>query len=258
MKLTPADVEALERSTLAALSPRILDEDDDWLIALDDGAIGRANSVTPLRLGMLPIEEKVGRAQARYLAEGLTPQFRLPEAPVFDPLRQALAARGYAPGKPTSVQVVATRIALERLRVHPGQVDAAPDPAWLSVFTDQGFDQADGASRARIWSHDQDAAFASVRQGNEALAIGVASFSHGWAGIHGMRTRLAHRGRGLGRSVLAGLTQAAWSRGMDRLFLQVEQDNPPAWALYRAAGFEPAWTYWYWRPKASGSSGKFG
>ena len=46
--------------------------------------------------------------------------------------------------------------------------------------------------------------------------------------------------------MLAGLAAEALARGVDRAFLQVEEKNTPARALYRRAGFEQAWRYFYW------------
>jgi ribosomal protein S18 acetylase RimI-like enzyme len=46
--------------------------------------------------------------------------------------------------------------------------------------------------------------------------------------------------------VLAGLAGEARARGIERAFLQVEEKNTPARALYRRAGFAPAWRYFYW------------
>ena len=74
----------------------------------------------------------------------------------------------------------------------------------------------------------------------------MASFSHGWASVHGMRTAQDCRGRGLAQSVLAALADAARAKGYDRMFLQVEAHNAAALALYRRCGFSLAWTYSYW------------
>lgn len=250
MSLSAADIESIERATLSALAPRLLHEDDGWLIALDDGATGRANSVTVLRLGERALTAKVAEVEALYCAEGLKPQFRLAERGEIDPLRALLLDRGYVRLKPTSVQIADTATVLARLDDMPGQIDPAPDAAWLSVFTGEGFDPEDGASRARIWSRVQDATYASVREDGEAIAIGVASYGFGWAGVHGMRTLRPRRGEGLARRVLAALAVAAAARGAPRFFLQVEHDNPAAWALYGKAGFTPAWDYAYWRRPA--------
>jgi len=247
LSLSDADIEAIERATLSALAPRLLHEDDGWLIALDDGVTGRANSVTVLRLGERALAAKVTEVEASYRAEGLEPQFRLAERGELDPLRALLLDRGYQRLKPTSVQIADAATVLDRLKDTPGQIDPAPDATWLSVFTGEGFDPKDGASRVRIWSRAQDAAYASVREDGRAMAIGAISFGFGWAGVHGMRTVGARRGEGLARRVLAALAGAALARGVVRVFLQVEHDNPAAWTLYRRAGFLPAWDYAYWR-----------
>jgi ribosomal protein S18 acetylase RimI-like enzyme len=62
-----------------------------------------------------------------------------------------------------------------------------------------------------------------------------------------MRTAQHCRGRGLAARVLATLADAALSRNLNRMVLQVETGNEPALALYRRAGFSTAWTYSYWK-----------
>ena len=115
------------------------------------------------------------------------------------------------------------------------------------MFLGEGFDPVDGASRVRTLSRAAGTLFASLKQDGRTVAAGAAAFGHGWASVHGMRTAQACRGQGLAARVLASLAAAALSRGYPRMFLQVEANNPPAQALYRRAGFEPAWTYTYWR-----------
>ena len=48
--------------------------------------------------------------------------------------------------------------------------------------------------------------------------------------------------------VLRAMAQEARQRGIERVFLQVDQHNAPALALYRRAGLALAWGYAYWRP----------
>ena len=47
-----------------------------------------------------------------------------------------------------------------------------------------------------------------------------------------------HRRRGLGRTVVAGLLDAARERKLSFVYLEVRPSNAPALALYRALGFE--------------------
>jgi N-acetylglutamate synthase len=127
------------------------------------------------------------------------------------------------------------------------QVDAAPDAAWAALFMGEGFDPVDGASRVAALARAPGSLYASVREGGHTVAAGAAAFSHGWVSVHGMRTAPAWRGRGLAGRILAALAGAATARGVARCFLQVEEGNTAAHALYRRAGFVPAWSYEYWR-----------
>ena len=64
--------------------------------------------------------------------------------------------------------------------------------------------------------------------------------------IHGMRTRERARGRGLAKQLIAAFFAAGRARGLDRAFLQVEEDNLIARQAYQSCGFNTAWRYHYW------------
>ena len=117
------------------------------------------------------------------------------------------------------------------------------------MFLGEGFDPVDGASRVATLSRAPGAFFAKIEEGGVAVAAGMGSFSHGWARVHGMRTALAQRGRGLAGRVLSALAHAAREEGIARMFLQVEAHNEAAISLYRRAGIATAWTYSYRKPQ---------
>ena len=238
-------VENIERATVAAVSPEEVQELDGWLLAFDRGTIGRAQCAAPL--AHLACDLRViEQIEAQYATRGLPAVFRLATNACFDALRWELEQRGYAAAKPTWVQT-ATVQAMRRVTDEPmAEVDQTPDAAWTALFLGEGFDPVDGASRVDSLSRSPSNVYASVRDAGHTLAGGAASFSHGWASVHGMRTVLNHRGRGLAGRVLAGLAQAAIERGLEQVFLQVEANNSAAQALYKRAGFTTAWTYEYW------------
>jgi ribosomal protein S18 acetylase RimI-like enzyme len=62
----------------------------------------------------------------------------------------------------------------------------------------------------------------------------------------GMRTAPAFRRRGLARRLFRTLAAFAQGAGASRGYLQVDDDNASAIALYRAEGFVPAYLYRYW------------
>lgn len=243
----PNDVAAIERATVAAVAPPAVDAIGDWLLPLDDGTIGRARSAVPLRW-RADAADDVAAVVARYRRDGLRPAFRIADDPRLDAVRGALVALGFAPEQPTRVEIGTVR-AMRAVTDEPaGERIASPDADWAAVFTGEGFDPVDGAARVRALARSEGAVYARVRDGARTVAVGVASFGHGWASVHGMRTVLAARGRGLAPRVLAALADAAAARGLERVFLQVEAGNAPALALYARAGFANAWRYRYWRP----------
>ncbi|MFH0132893.1 GNAT family N-acetyltransferase [Variovorax sp. VaC1] len=246
--LTDSDIEAIERATVAAVSPEVTEELDGWLLPFDGGTVKRARSAVPLHRGAVD-HGTLDRIEDRYDSRRVAPALRLADAACFDPLRTELERRHYTDDNPTCVQVGST----QRMRqvVAPGvalaDVDRTPDDAWAALFLGEGFDPVDGAHRVRTLARAKGSLYASVREGGRTLAAGAMAFGHGWASVHGMRTDLGHRGRGLAGRVLAGLAQAALSHGFERVFLQVDAANPPALALYRRAGFETRWQYRYWQ-----------
>ena len=240
--MRPEDIESLERSTVAGVAPARGVEVPGWIVPLDAGAIGRAKSAAPLRHDL--DASALGDIEAAYWTEGLSPMFRIAEAPGLQGVRDALTARGYVGGKPTVVKVGDVE-RLARLRDQPADLLSEPDEAWGAVFLGEGFDAADGASRVAALTRSPDAAYGAAREDGRTVAVGAVTFGHGWAGVHGMRTDARRRGRGLASTVLAALGQAIQARGIDRVFLQVEEGSP-ARSLYRKAGFQEVWRYRYW------------
>ncbi|SFU46590.1 Ribosomal protein S18 acetylase RimI [Polaromonas sp. YR568] len=243
--MTPSDIETIERATVAAVSPEAVEEFQGWLLPFDSGTVSRARSAVPLRHG--PVENAmVDQIEARYRARGLRTVFRLAQAACFDSLRQELARRGYQTGKPVLVQVAAVKTMRDVCTATPAETADSPDAGWAALFLAEGFDPVDGASRVKALSRAQGSVFASVRDQDKTVAAGAGAFSHGWSSVHGMRTDQGFRGRGLAGRVLAGIADVAAQRGITRVFLQVEDVNTPALALYRRAGFETVWSYDYW------------
>ncbi len=189
--------------------------------------------------------EAIPAIEAAYRAQGVAPAFRVAEAPGLAAVREALEARGYDGRQPTVVKVGDAAL-LAALHDRPAERLPAPDAGWASVFLGEGFDPVDGAHRVEALSRSPGAVYAAVREQGRTVAVGAASFGHGWAGVHGMRTALDRRGRGLASQVLTALGRAIADHGVQQVFLQVEENNP-ARSLYRKAGFQAAWRYRYWR-----------
>lgn len=243
-------MEAVERATLAAVCREAIEVIDGWLLPMDSGSIGRAKSAVPLRHAVMcaaQAERQVIAIESVYQTRGHEAVFRLASHANLEPLHKVLSARGYQASQPTWVQTGSVAAMRAVTLAAPADVDDAPDEAWAQLFLGEGFDPVDGGHRIRNLSRATSNVYASLREGGHTLAGGAASFAHGWASVHGMRTHSAHRGKGLAGRVLAGLADAAHQRGFTQVFLQVEADNPGAQALYQRAGFTIVWAYEYWK-----------
>ena len=247
--MDPRRIEALERATVAAVSPQALAELPGWVLPFDAGTVARAKSAFPLS-HVAPPPSVLPQIEAQYASRGLPVMLRIPTLPAFEPFRALLQERGYREQVVTDV-CIAKAADVQAVSGDSRAVLAdAPDAAWASVFLGEGFDPVDGASRVQKLGQAAGSLFATVTQDGRPVAAGAAAFSHGWASIHGMRTAQRRRREGIGARVMAALAEIAHQRSLPRIFLQVEADNAPAIALYRRAGFVTAWEYAYWSRQA--------
>lgn len=239
------DIEAIERATLAAVPPQRQETWHEWLLAFDDGTVGRCHSAVPLRHAP-PRPGSVDHIASRYASAGLKPVFRVPERPAFQAFQRELLSRGYARSKPTSVQTAAIPAPGTPAGIEVTLANEPP-PGWEQVFLGEGFDPVEGASRLAILRRGSASVFATAHEGGRIVAVGSACIRGSWGGIHGMRTLPAWRGRGHASAILAAFAHVARERGIPHWFLQVDESNAPALRLYERWGFVPAWTYAYWR-----------
>jgi GNAT superfamily N-acetyltransferase len=247
------EIEAIERATVAAVAPDRCHEWSGWLLPMDAGIIGRAHSAVPLshQLENAP-NVAVQHIVRRYQRHGHTPVFRLPDSALA--LHGALQGLGFKPHQPTWLQVanVADMASLGPLDAPTWQVIVSqqPDAAWQSVFLGPGFDPVDAAARVRNLSRATHSLYLHVMHKEQAVACGAASISHGWLGVHGMRTAAGHRRKGLAAAILREMASQAQALGLARAFLQVDASNTSALDLYQRIGFRPGWRYAYWKVAA--------
>jgi N-acetylglutamate synthase len=242
----------IERATLAAVAPESIAEQGAWLLPLDSGSVGRAKSAVPWQhTGDVADPRWLDTIEAHYAQRGQRAALRMPDLPSFAALRAALLRKGYSAYQPSLVQtstVQAMRAVVDNLTLaHSVQLSTATDARWHCTQLNEGLDAQDEASRVARMGRVVGMQFAGVYDAGHTLAVGAALYSHGWGSVHGLRTALGRRGQGLAAQVLAALANALEQQGCERVFLQVEEGNAPALALYRRAGFATAWRYAYWR-----------
>ncbi len=75
--------------------------------------------------------------------------------------------------------------------------------------------------------------------------MGLGVLERGFVGVFAMFTQPAFRGRGAAHAVLHALARWGERRGAERAYLQVEETNAAAGALYRETGFATSYEYLY-------------
>lgn len=240
------DVESLERATLDAVAPPEVVEIEDWLLPMDRSTIGRAISAVPLRhIGLNAAA--VEAIEAAYQLRGFKAQFRIADVAGSANVHEKLRHLGYAPVQPTLTQVAP--LTQERWDQPASGITITdrPTDAWKAVYLSEGFDPVDGLNRVNALSRSQCVRYVCIERDGRALAAGTASTSHGWVGIHGMRTLPEARGQGLATHIIKAFAQEALTSAQSGLYLQVEERNAGAIRLYESLGFRTAWRYHYWK-----------
>jgi N-acetylglutamate synthase len=222
-----------------------------WLLRAAGGFTGRANSALATGDPGMPLAGAVTEVRRWYDARGLPAMISVPY-PTGDPdassLDRFLAGLGWTvrPGAATVMtaepRAVAgqTADAAAAVRV---DLDAEPDGQWLALYRLRGQPLPPIARRLLLSAPWQ--RFASVREAGRTIAVGRVAVAADWAGITAVEVDPGHRRRGLGRAVTGALAAAAVRHGVAGLYLQVEDDNAAARALYRQAGFADHHGYHY-------------
>jgi N-acetylglutamate synthase len=238
-------IDDLERA--AAPGWRGIEEErlGDWLLRAAGGFTGRANSALATGYPGRPAAAAADYVRGWYSARGLPAMIAVPY-PAGErhqsELDGLLAGAGWTarPGPATVMIGAAAAITGEPAGV---EIDAEPDAAWLARYHYRGTELPPAARRVLMSAPWQ--AFASVRRSGITVATGRVAGQHEWAGLTAIEVDPAHRGRGLGRAVTAALTAAAARRGLHKIYLQVEDDNAAARALYAKIGFRDHHGYHY-------------
>jgi ribosomal protein S18 acetylase RimI-like enzyme len=216
-----------------------VEELDGWRLRFAHGLTGRANSVWPSGDGVLPLDEKLARAEAWYRERGVPVLFQVTEVARPAELDAVLVERGYFTRvAPVSVQTARLDDVVARTG---GDADVVGelDEDWLLRWADErGFERHD-VGRALLTAGE--VGFARV----DGAAIGRGVVVGDWLGITSMVTAPDARRRGHGRAILGALARWGASRGCSRALLQVDTSNEAALGLYARTGFVAQHEYRY-------------
>ena len=224
----------------------------DWFLRASEGITKRANSIWTSSGTMPSNPQWYEAAEQFYRTLGLPLRFQISDA-TSPELAALLDAKRYAIEVPSSVMTASTREALRLTENMHGLCTAHFQPNhdddWLTQFMmmeGHGNDPAKKQFYNALFQRIQPpACFVTLYLNRQPVAVGTAVAEEGWAGFLNVVVHRDYRGQGIGKELVHQL--ASWSDGQhaDHLYLQVIDDNEPAWKLYRKAGFTPLYTYHY-------------
>jgi N-acetylglutamate synthase len=251
MPVTIAELEAVAARGWRAPEEAPLGQ---WLLRAAEGFTGRANSALAVGDPGMPLDAALRRVRDWYAARGLPAMVAVPH-PLGrrdDSLLDRFLDRGGWRARPGPA-IVMTAPAAEVARSGPGsdaELHPEPGPAWLGRYRCRGQRLPPVARRLLLSAPVQ--AFASIRRGGATVAIGRVAVAEGWGGLTAVEVDPGYRRAGLATAITTALAGAAVGHGAASLYLQVEEDNAAARALYLRCGFTDHHRYHYRIAPAAG------
>jgi N-acetylglutamate synthase len=218
-----------------------------WLLRAAGGFTGRGNSALAAGDPGMPLSEAAASVCHWYARRGLPAMVAVPYplgCPDDSPTDRFLDQQGWLI-RPNPAVVMTARAA-DVAQIGPTDevsLDAQPDQAWLECYHYRGQKLPPVARRLLLSAPFQ--AFASIRRRCGTVAIGRVAVADGWGGLTAVEVHPAHRRAGLATAITAALAGAAAEHGAASLYLQVEDANQAARALYARSGFTEHHGYRY-------------
>ncbi|MDO3684326.1 GNAT family N-acetyltransferase [Micromonospora sp. C28ISP2-4] len=246
---TAAAVVALELAADEAWPAPVRGRLGDWRLRWADGWTGRANSALPVGDPDRPLPAALDAVQRWYADRGGPALVNTP-LPLAAPVGAELDARGWTSRPPVLVQTVPLRTLTAPPAAAPLSATAppvtladAPADDWLAIAAGRKGGLPDAARQ--VLTGTPRVRFAELREDGRLLAVGRGTVTGGgrWLGVSLLETVPQARRRGLAAAVVRALAGWGAAEGTTHAFLQVEQSNTGAVALYRGLGFTTHHTY---------------
>nr|WP_202474303.1 GNAT family N-acetyltransferase [Streptomyces sp. SID5466] len=243
-----ASFDELAAVTARAWQPVESEALGDWRLRAAGGFTRRANSVLPLGDPGLPLGEALGRVRRWYEERGLPAYVQT--ATGAEGTQELLCAELEGHGWRREVSAEVRIAALAPVGDREAEASAVrltrePDAAWLARY--QRF-STPGPHVLRVLGSGPSVWFATVPGSGEVPdAIGRCVVDGRWAGFMAVEVAPEQRRRGLATTVMTALARRALDEGASAAWLQVEEDNEGARALYDGMGFAGHHRYHHYR-----------
>lgn len=246
-----ASYEELARVAARAWRPVESERLGEWELRAASGFTRRANSVLPLGDPGVPLDEALTSVRDWYAARDLPAYIQTATGAegTQELLCAELEARGWT--REVTAELWIGSLAPIGDREAPEVVlSREADDAWLGRYQRKGLSEV----ALKVLGSGPSVWFATVSgaAGQAPAAIGRCVVDGRWAGFAAVEVDPAHRRQGLATAVMAALARRALDEGASAAWLQVEDDNTGARAMYAGMGFGPhhAYHHYRWAPDA--------
>ncbi|MFI9647216.1 GNAT family N-acetyltransferase [Streptomyces sp. NPDC052040] len=245
--------EELARVSARAWPPLEREPLGGWELRAAAGFTRRANSVLPLGDPGLPLDQALTAVRRWYAARGLPARIQLATGAENsqEPLAAELVERGWTPEVTAELWTGALAPVADRDTAGV-ELSRTAGADWLARYRRTG----PGEAAATVLGGGPSVWFAAVpgAEGAPPAAIGRCVVDGRWAGFAAVEVGPEQRRRGLATAVMAALARRALDEGASAGWLQVENDNTAARALYARLGFAAHHAYHHYR-EPEGSRG---
>ena len=211
----------------------------DWWLRATGGWTMRGNSALPIGDPDRPRDAAIDAVAAWYRARDLPPAISVP-LPLLAGLDAELDRRGWS-ARPITQVMTAPLDAIVTGGTGEVRLDTAPAPEWLAMVNGRK-----GGAVIEVLTGVPEARFPLVPGPAGPLAVArgvVADPQRRWLGVSLIETAPEARRQGFAQLVVGALVDWAGSLGATDAYLQVEQRNTTAIALYQRIGFTVHHTY---------------
>ncbi|MET7480120.1 GNAT family N-acetyltransferase [Streptomyces sp. NPDC005648] len=254
-----ASYEELARVATRAWRPVESEPLGEWELRASSGFTRRANSVLPLGDPGLPLDGALAAVRRWYGDRGLPAyvQTATGGAGTQEPLCAELERRGWIREVTAELWIGALAPIADRDEGAGVLLSREADEAWLARYRRKGVSEV----ALRVLGSGPSVWFATVPGegapgADSPAAIGRCVVDGRWAGFAAVEVDPAVRRRGLATTVMAALARRALEEGASAAWLQVEEENAGARALYAGMGFGAHHAYHHYREPAAVAGGR--
>ncbi|MFI9821755.1 GNAT family N-acetyltransferase [Streptomyces sp. NPDC052013] len=248
-----ASYEELARVAARAWRPVESERLGEWELRAAEGFTRRANSVLPLGDPGMPLDAALDAVRRWYGERGLPAYIQTATGAegTQELLCGELERRGW-------VREVTAELWIGGLAplADPGQEPSGvvlareADEAWLARYQRKGVSQV----ALQVLGGGPSVWFATVPgDAGVPAAIGRCVVDGRWAGFAAVEVDPERRRQGLATAVMAALARQALAEGASAAWLQVEEDNGGARAMYERLGFAAHHAYHHYREPLAGT-----